>query len=399
MSDNIKELTQQALHYHSIEPRGKIAISLTKPMSGKEDLSLAYSPGVAAPVLAIADDQDLAYKYTAKGNMVAVITNGTAILGLGNLGASAAKPVMEGKAALFKCFADVNAIDLEVDTTDVEAFINVVKYLEPSFGGINLEDIKAPDCFIIEKELSQIMNIPVFHDDQHGTAIVAAAGLFNAIKLTNRDISKLKLVCNGAGAAGLASLELFKEMGVRAENITLCDTKGVIYKGRSEGMNQWKSNFAIETPNRTLSEALQDADVFFGVSAKGALTTHMVESMANQPIIFALANPDPEIMPNEVKSVKPDAIIATGRSDFPNQVNNVLCFPYIFKGALSVKAKTINTAMKIAAVEALAKLAQEDADRELCAEYIIVSPFDKRLANTIPQAVAQAAIDTGVARS
>lgn len=399
MSDNIKELTQQALHYHSIEPRGKIAIALTKPMSGKEDLSLAYSPGVAAPVLAIADDQDLAYKYTAKGNMVAVITNGTAILGLGNLGASAAKPVMEGKAALFKCFADVNAIDLEVDTTDVEAFINVVRHLEPSFGGINLEDIKAPDCFIIEKELSQIMNIPVFHDDQHGTAIVAAAGLFNAIKLTNRDISKLKLVCNGAGAAGLASLELFKEMGVRAENITLCDTKGVIYKGRSEGMNQWKSNFAIETPNRTLSEALQDADVFFGVSAKGALTTHMVEGMANQPIIFALANPDPEIMPNEVKSVKPDAIIATGRSDFPNQVNNVLCFPYIFKGALSVKAKTINTAMKIAAVEALAKLAQEDADRALCAEYIIVSPFDKRLANTIPQAVAQAAIDTGVARS
>lgn len=399
MSDNIKVLTQQALHYHSTEPHGKIAIALTKPMSGKEDLSLAYSPGVAAPVLAIADDPDLAYKYTEKGNMVAVITNGTAILGLGNLGASAAKPVMEGKAALFKYFADVDAIDLEVDTTDVENFINVVRYLEPSFGGINLEDIKAPDCFIIEKELSRIMNIPVFHDDQHGTAIVAAAGLLNSIKLTNRDISNLKLVCNGAGAAGLASLELFKEIGVRPENITLCDTKGVIYKGRSEGMNQWKSNFAIETPNRTLAEALQDADVFFGVSAKGALTAHMVAGMADKPIIFALANPDPEIMPDEIKSVKPNAIIATGRSDFPNQVNNVLCFPYMFKGALSVKAKTINTAMKIAAIEALAKLAQEDAERSLSAEYIIVSPFDKRLATTIPQAVAQAAIDTGVARS
>lgn len=388
----------KALDYHSKMPHGKIAIALTKPMSNSEELSLAYSPGVAAPVLAIAQNKDLVYKYTAKGNMVAVVTNGTAILGLGNLGALAAKPVMEGKAGLFKLFAGIDAIDLGIDTTNVETFINVVKHLAPSFGGINLEDIKAPDCFIIENELSKIMDIPVFHDDQHGTAIVAAAGLLNAIELTSRDISTIKLVCNGAGAAGLASLNLFKEIGVKAENITLCDTKGVIYKGRIENMNEWKAPFAIDTNARTLAEALIDADVFFGVSAKGALTTQMVASMTAKPIIFALANPEPEIMPHEAKLIKPNAIIATGRSDFPNQVNNVLCFPYIFKGALSVRAKTINTTMKIAAIRALAKLARENNEKSLSADYIIVSPFDKRLVNTIPQAVAQAAIESGVAR-
>lgn len=399
MSDISKELQQNALDYHSAEPKGKIAIALTKSMKNKQDLALAYSPGVAAPVLAIADDESLIYKYSAKGNMVAVITNGTAILGLGNLGPYAAKPVMEGKAALFKLFAGIDAVDISVDTTDVETFINVVKYLSPSFGGINLEDIKAPDCFIIEEALNQYMNIPVFHDDQHGTAIVAAAGLLNAVELTKRDIASIKLVCNGAGAAGLASLELFKAMGVKSENIILCDTKGVVYKGRNEGMNRWKDKFAIVTDKRDLKDALVGADVFFGVSAKGALTQEMVALMADEPIIFALANPDPEIMPYEVKAIRPNAIIATGRSDFPNQVNNVLCFPYIFRGALDVKAKTINMEMKIAAVKALARLAREDKEHPLCADHIIVSPFDKALASTISAAVAQAAIASGVARS
>ena len=378
-------------------------------MATQRDLSLAYSPGVAVPVLAIAEDPSRAYDYTTKGNFVAVITNGTAILGLGNRGALAAKPVMEGKAVLFKRFADVDSIDLEVDTEDADEFVNCVRFLGPSFGGINLEDIKAPECFVIEQRLRELMDIPVFHDDQHGTAIISAAGLINALDLTGRDIASTKLVCNGAGSAGIACLELLKAIGFRPENLILCDTKGVIYQGREEGMNQWKSAHAVKTDARDLAEALAGADVVFGLSAKGAFSADMIRSMAPRPIIFAMANPDPEITPEEVARIRDDAIVATGRSDYPNQVNNVLGFPYIFRGALDVRAYTINDAMKIAAAEALANLAKEDVPDDVAAayqgnrprfgaQYIIPVPFDPRLISAIPVAVAKAAMDSGVAR-
>jgi len=399
---------KEALDFHANGRPGKLEINPTKPMATQRDLSLAYSPGVAVPVKAIAEDPARAYDYTSKGNMVAVISNGTAILGLGNLGALASKPVMEGKAVLFKRFADVDSIDLEVDTTDIDAFVNAVRYLGPSFGGINLEDIKAPDCFIIESRLRELMDIPVFHDDQHGTAIIAVAGLINALHLTGRDMKTTKLVCNGAGAAGIACIELVKAMGFAPENVVLCDTKGVVYKGREEGMNQWKSAHAVETSKRTLAEAMDGADIFFGVSAKGALTEDMVRSMAPNPIIFAMANPDPEITPEEVARIRSDAIMATGRSDYPNQVNNVLGFPYIFRGALDVRATTINEEMKVAAANALAALAREDVPDDVAAayqgnrprfgpNYIIPVPFDPRLISAIPVAVAKAAMESGVA--
>ncbi|MGQ0484741.1 MAG: NADP-dependent malic enzyme [Hyphomicrobiales bacterium] len=400
---------EEALQFHQRGKPGKIEINPTKPMATQRDLSLAYSPGVAVPVRRIAEDPDTVYDYTAKGNFVAVITNGTAILGLGDLGALAAKPVMEGKAVLFKRFADVDSIDLEIDTKDVDEFIGAVRYLGPSFGGINLEDIKAPDCFIIEQRLRELMDIPVFHDDQHGTAIIATAGLINALEITKRDIKKIKLVCNGAGAAAIACVELVKSLGVPGENVILCDSKGVVYKGRSEGMNQWKSAHAVATKARSLADAMQGADVFFGLSVAGALTPAMVASMAKNPIIFAMANPDPEILPEEVAKVRSDAIMATGRSDYPNQVNNVLGFPYIFRGALDVRARTINEEMKIAAAQALARLAREDVPDEVAAayhgsrlsfgpDYMIPVPFDPRLISTIPVAVAKAAMDSGVAR-
>ena len=400
---------QEALLFHSGGRPGKLEVVATKPMATQRDLSLAYSPGVAVPVLAIAEDPSRAYDYTVKGNFVAVITNGTAILGLGNRGALAAKPVMEGKAVLFKRFADIDSIDLEVSTEDPDQFINCVRYLGAGWGGINLEDIKAPECFIIEQRLRELLDIPVFHDDQHGTAIISAAGLINALDLTGRDVKNTKLVCNGAGAAGIACLELLKAIGFKAENLILCDTKGVIYQGRTEGMNQWKSAYAIKTSARTLAEAMEGADAFFGLSVKGAVTKDMVKSMAAKPIIFALANPDPEITAEEVAEVRDDAIMATGRSDYPNQVNNILGFPFIFRGALDVRASTINMEMKIAAARALADLAREDVPDEVAAayqgarprfgrDYIIPVPFDPRLIHVIPCAVAQAAMDSGVAR-
>jgi malate dehydrogenase (oxaloacetate-decarboxylating)(NADP+) len=400
---------QEALKFHADGRPGKLEVVATKPMATQRDLSLAYSPGVAVPVLAIANDPATAFDYTDRGNMVAVISNGTAILGLGNLGALASKPVMEGKAVLFKRFADVDSIDLEVATEDVDQFVNAVRYLGPSFGGINLEDIRAPDCFVIESRLRELMDIPVFHDDQHGTAIIAAAGLLNAIHLTGRDIATTKLVCNGAGAAGIACIELVKALGMRPENVILCDTKGVIYQGRTEGMNQWKTAHAAKTESRTLADAMKGADVVFGLSAKGALSDEMIRSMADKPIIFAMANPDPEITPEEVAAIRDDAIVATGRSDYPNQVNNVLGFPYIFRGALDVRATTINEAMKTAAAHALAALAREDVPDEVAAayqgvrpkfgpQYIIPVPFDPRLLSEVPAAVAQAAMDSGVAR-
>ncbi|WP_421725518.1 NADP-dependent malic enzyme [Bauldia sp.] len=400
---------QEALHFHGHGKPGKLEINATKPMATQRDLSLAYSPGVAVPVNAIAEDPARAFDYTTRGNLVAVISNGTAILGLGNLGALASKPVMEGKAVLFKRFADVDSIDLEVDTEDTDVFIETVRHLGPSFGGINLEDIRAPDCFIIESRLRELMDIPVFHDDQHGTAIIATAGLINALHLTGRDMATAKLVCNGAGAAGIACVELVKALGMPPENVILCDTKGPIYKGREAGLNQWKSAHATDTDARTLAEAVAGADVFFGLSVKGALTPEMVASMADQPIIFAMANPDPEITPEEVARIRDDAIMATGRSDYPNQVNNVLGFPYIFRGALDVRATTINDAMKIAAAEALAGLAREDVPDEVAAayqgvrpkfgpNYIIPVPFDPRLISEVPAAVAKAAAETDVAR-
>ncbi|MER8742600.1 NADP-dependent malic enzyme [Mesorhizobium sp. M1004] len=400
---------EEALEFHAMGRPGKLEIVATKPMATQRDLSLAYSPGVAVPVLAIAEDPSRAFDYTTRGNMVAVISNGTAILGLGNLGALASKPVMEGKAVLFKRFADVDSIDLEVDTEDADEFINCVRFLGPSFGGINLEDIKAPECFIIEQRLRELMDIPVFHDDQHGTAIISAAGLINALEITGRDMKTTKMVCNGAGAAGIACIELMKAMGFAPENIILCDTKGVVYQGRTEGMNQWKSAHAVKTATRSLAEALDGADVFLGLSAKGALTTRMVQSMAKNPIIFAMANPDPEITPEEVAEIRTDAIMATGRSDYPNQVNNVLGFPYIFRGALDVRATTINDDMKIAAARALADLARKDVPDDVAAayqgnrpkfgpNYIIPVPFDPRLISAIPLAVAKAAMESGVAR-
>ncbi len=404
---------EEALALHSSGRPGKLETRISKPITTARDLSLAYSPGVAEPCLQIHRDPSLAYDYTTKGNMVAVVSNGTAVLGLGNLGALASKPVMEGKVALFKRFADVDGIDLCIDTEDVDQIINCVRYLGPSFGGINLEDIKAPECFIVEQRLRELMDIPVFHDDQHGTAIVAAAGLINACHLTGRDLKSVKLVVNGAGAAAIACVELLKAMGAHPQNITLCDTKGVVYQGRTEGMNQWKSAHAIKTDARTLTQALAGADAFFGLSVKGALTKEMVAGMADKPIIFAMANPDPEITPEEARAVSPDAIIATGRSDYPNQVNNVLGFPYIFRGALDVRASTINEAMKIAAAEALAMLAREDVPDEVTTagsggaggrrlmfgpEYIIPNAFDPRLMSRLPPAVAKAAMDSGVAR-
>jgi malate dehydrogenase (oxaloacetate-decarboxylating)(NADP+) len=400
---------QEALDFHSRGKPGKLEITPTKPMATQRDLSLAYSPGVAVPVERIAEDPKNAYLYTNRGNLVAVISNGTAILGLGNLGALASKPVMEGKAVLFKRFADVDSIDLEVDTEDVDAFINCVRYLGPSFGGINLEDIKAPDCFVIEQRLRELMDIPVFHDDQHGTAIIATAALINALHLTGRDIRTTKLVCSGAGAAAIACVELIKSIGMPNENVTLIDREGVVYRGRTKGMDQWKSAHAVETKSRTLADAMEGADIFFGLSAAGVLTQDMVKRMAPQPIIFAMANPEPEIRPELVYAVRDDAIVATGRSDYPNQVNNVLGFPYIFRGALDVQASTINDAMKIAAAHAIAELARTDVPDQVAAayggqrphygrDYIIPAPFDPRLISTIPPAVAKAAMDTGVAR-
>ena len=408
MSNKTRVTDEEALSYHLEPSPGKLTISASTPMATQRDLSLAYSPGVAVPVEAIAANPETAYDYTTKGNMVAVITNGSAILGLGNLGALASKPVMEGKAVLFKRFADVDSIDLELDTQDADEFINAVRLMGPAFGGINLEDIKAPECFIIEQRLREEMDIPVFHDDQHGTAVICAAGLLNALHLTGKKIEDCKIVLNGAGAAGIACIELIKAMGAKHNNCIVCDTKGVIYQGRTEGMNQWKSAHAAKTSDRSLEEAMAGADVFLGVSAKGAVTQDMVKSMADNPVIFAMANPDPEITPEDAHEVRPDAIVATGRSDYPNQINNVLCFPYLFRGALDIRARTINDAMKIACAEALAELARADVPDEVAVaygrkltfgrDYIIPTPFDPRLIHTIPPAVAKAGIDTAVSR-
>ncbi len=400
---------EEALEFHASGRPGKLEITATKPLTTQRDLSLAYSPGVAAPCLRIAANPDKVYDYTAKGNLVAIISNGTAVLGLGDLGALASKPVMEGKAVLFKRFADVDGIDLEVDTHDVDEFINAVRYLGPTFGGINLEDIKAPECFIIEQRLRELMDIPIFHDDQHGTAIITAAGLLNALDITGRSMANTHIVVNGAGAAAIACVELIKRMGVPHDNVIMCDTKGTIYQGRTDSMNQWKSAHTVPTKTRTLTEAIKGADVFLGLSVKGAVTPEMVKSMADRPIIFAMANPDPEISPEAVHATRSDAIVATGRSDYPNQVNNVLGFPYIFRGALDVRARAINDEMKIAAANALAELARQDVPDEVAAayagrrlkygpEYIIPAPFDPRLIATVPPAVAKAAMDTGVAR-
>ena len=405
---NVRYTEAEALEFHSRGRPGKIEIVATKPMATQRDLALAYSPGVAVPVRAIAEDPGCAYDFTAKGNLVAVISNGTAILGLGNLGALAAKPVMEGKAVLFKRFADVDAIDIEVKTEDAQRFIDCVELLEPSFGGINLEDIAAPDCFIIEQTLRERMNIPVFHDDQHGTAIITTAGLINACFLTKRRLADIKVVVNGAGAAAIACTELVKAMGVKGDNVIMCDRKGVIHKGRTD-LDQWKSAHAVETDKRTLAEALEGADVFLGLSAANVLSKEMVKKMAKEPIIFAMANPDPEIWPPDAMEARPDAIIATGRSDFPNQVNNVLGFPFIFRGALDVRATAINDQMKIAAAEALAELAREPVPEEVAAayggraqsfgrDYIIPAPFDPRLMEVVASAVAEAAVASGVAQ-
>lgn len=403
---NVQFSEREALLYHSEGRPGKIEIIASKPMATQRDLALAYSPGVAVPVRAIAADPATAYDLTAKGNLVAVISNGTAILGLGNLGALASKPVMEGKAVLFKRFADVDSIDLELKTEDVDRFIDAVELLEPSFGGINLEDIKSPECFVIEQTLRERMNIPVFHDDQHGTAIIAAAGLINALHLTGRDIKDTRIVMNGAGAAAIACAELIKAMGLPSNNLLMLDRDGVIYQGR-DGVNQWQSAHAVVTERRTLADALEGADVFIGLSAAGALPAALLNHMALKPIIFAMANPDPEITPPEARAARPDAIIATGRSDYPNQVNNVLGFPFIFRGALDVRATTINDAMKIAAARALAELARQQVPEEVAAaygtqhsfgpDYIIPAPFDPRLMEIVPAAVAQAAMDSGVA--
>lgn len=409
--DEIKKsfTDQEALDFHQFPTPGKLSVTASKPMATQRDLSLAYSPGVAVPVLAIAENEDLAYDYTSKGNVVAVISNGTAILGLGNLGALASKPVMEGKSVLFKRFADIDSIDIEMSSTDIEEIITTVKNISPTFGGINLEDIKSPECFIIESRLKELCDIPVFHDDQHGTAIIAAAGLINACEITGRKMSDLKVAVSGAGAAGLSCISLIKSLGVKHENVIVCDREGVVYQGRTSGMDQFKSAHAVPTDRRTLAEAMEGADCFLGLSAKGAVTKEMVASMAKNPIIFAMANPDPEIRPEEIYEVRDDAIVATGRSDYPNQVNNVLGFPYIFRGALDVRARTINEEMKLAAAKALAELAREDVPDEVMAayhgrqlkfgpNYIIPTPFDPRLIASIPPAVAQAAIETGVAR-
>jgi malate dehydrogenase (oxaloacetate-decarboxylating)(NADP+) len=400
---------QEALDYHSMGRKGKIEVITTKPCATSRDLALAYSPGVAEPCLEIEKNPDDAYKYTAKGNLVAVVSNGTAVLGLGDIGALAGKPVMEGKGVLFKSFADVDVFDIELDTKDSDELIRTVKLLEPTFGGINLEDIKGPECFYIEEKLQEIMNIPVFHDDQHGTAIISAAGMINALEIIGKKIEDVKIVVNGAGAAGIACANLAITMGIDNNNVILCDTKGVIYKGRTEGMNEYKERLAAETDARTLEDAMVDADIFFGVSAKGALTNEMLKSMAKDPIVFAMANPDPEITPPEAKAVRDDVIIGTGRSDYNNQVNNVLCFPFLFRGALDTHASAINAEMKLAAVKALAELAKEDVPDSVRKayggevikfgrEYVIPKPFDPRVLLHVAPAVAQAAMDTGVAR-
>jgi len=405
---NNKVTDEDALAFHLEPTPGKFEITATVPMTTQRDLSLAYSPGVAVPCLKISENPELAYDYTNKGNLVAVISNGTAVLGLGNLGALGSKPVMEGKAVLFKRFADVNSIDIELDTEDPDEFIKAVKLMGPTFGGINLEDIKAPECFIIEQALKEEMDIPVFHDDQHGTAVICAAGLINALHLSGKKIQDVKIVLNGAGAAGIACVELLKSMGAKHNNCVVCDTKGVIYQGRTEGMNQWKSAHAVATEMRSLGEAMVDADVFLGVSVKGAVTQDMVKKMAENPVIFAMANPDPEITPEKAHEVRSDAIVATGRSDYPNQVNNVLGFPYLFRGALDIHARAINDEMKIACARALAELAREDVPDEVALaygtklsfgrDYIIPTPFDPRLIHRIPPAVARAGMDTGAAR-
>lgn len=406
--DELIVTEQDALDYHKMGQPGKLSVKATKPLMTQRDLSLAYSPGVAAPCIAISNDPEKAYEYTAKGNMVAVISNGTAVLGLGKLGALASKPVMEGKAVLFKRFSDIDAVDIEVNTENPDEFINCVRYLGKSWGGINLEDICAPDCFIIEQKLRELLDIPVFHDDQHGTAIIVLAGLINATHINNKDFFNSKIVVNGAGAAGIACIELLKHYGVPAKNIILCDTKGVIFKGRTDNMNPWKEKHAVNTNARSLEDAMKDADIFLGLSVRGAISKAMVSSMAKNPIIFALANPDPEITPDEVKEVRDDAIVATGRSDYPNQVNNVMCYPYIFRGALDVHATTINEDMKISAAKSLAALARETVPEEVASSYsnrimsygkgyIIPVPFDARLITTIPIAVAKAAMSSGVA--
>jgi len=400
---------KEALEFHSLNKPGKIEINSSKPMTTKRDLALAYSPGVAVPVRAIYENREAAYDYTSKGNLVAVISNGSAILGMGNLGALASKPVMEGKAVLFKRFADIDSIDLEIDSQDVNEIINSIKNFACSFGGINLEDIAAPDCFVIEEKLKELLDIPVFHDDQHGTAIITTAALLNALDISGKSIKDIKVVVNGAGASAIACTNLFKNSGVPNENVTMLDRKGVIYRGRTEGLDQWKSSHAIDTKNRTLEEAINGADVFLGLSEKGALKKELVKTMAKNPIIFACANPDPEITPEEIMEVRDDAIIATGRSDYPNQVNNLIGFPYIFRGALDVRATTINEDMKVAAANAIAKLAREDVPDEVVAamggdrphygkDYIIPSTFDPRLISIIPAAVAKAAMDSGVAK-
>ena len=400
---------KEALDFHKFKKPGKIEIISSKNMTTKRDLALAYSPGVAAPVKMISENPEAAYDYTSKGNLVAVISNGSAILGMGNLGALASKPVMEGKAVLFKRFADIDSIDLEIDCSDADEIINSIKNFAPSFGGINLEDIAAPDCFIIEQKLKEILDIPVFHDDQHGTAIITTAALINALDISGKSIKEIKVVVNGAGASAQACTELFKNFGVPNENVIMLDRKGVIYKDRTDGIDQWKSRYAIETKLRTLEEAIDGADVFLGLSAKGALKKELVKKMAKNPIIFACANPDPEITPEEIYDVRKDAIVATGRSDYPNQVNNLIGFPYIFRGALDVRSKTINEEMKVAAAKAIAELAREDVPDEVVAamggerphygkDYIIPSTFDPRLISVIPAAVAKAAMDSGVAR-
>ncbi|PLX80331.1 MAG: NADP-dependent malic enzyme [Desulfuromonas sp.] len=400
---------QEALDYHSTGRKGKIEVITTKPCATSRDLSLAYSPGVAEPCLDIEKNPNDAYEYTAKGNLVAVVSNGTAVLGLGDIGALAGKPVMEGKGVLFKSFADVDVFDIELDTKDSDELIRTVKLLEPTFGGINLEDIKGPECFYIEEELQKIMNIPVFHDDQHGTAIISAAGMLNALEIIGKKVEDAKIVVNGAGAAGIACANLAITMGINKNNVILCDTKGVIYKGRAEGMNDYKERLAAETDARTLEDAMVDADIFFGVSAKGALSPEMLKTMAKDPIVFAMANPDPEITPPEAKAVRDDVIIGTGRSDYNNQVNNVLCFPFLFRGALDTHASAINDEMKLAAVRALAELAKEDVPDSVRRayggdvikfgrEYLIPKPFDPRVLLHVAPAVAQAAMDSGVAR-
>ena len=407
MSEN-KITREEALNFHLEPAPGKWEVIATVPMTTQRDLSLAYSPGVAVPCEEIAQEPERAYDYTNKGNLVAVISNGTAVLGLGNLGALGSKPVMEGKSVLFKRFADVNSIDIELDTEDTDEFCKAVKLMGPTFGGINLEDIKAPECFVIEQRLKEDMDIPVFHDDQHGTAVICAAGLINALHLSGKNIKDVKIVLNGAGAAGIACIELLKSMGAQHQNCIVCDTKGVIYQGRTEGMNQWKSAHAVKTDLRTLTEAMKDADVFLGVSVKGAVTVDMVKAMAPDPVIFAMANPDPEITPEEARAVRADVIVATGRSDYPNQVNNVLGFPYLFRGALDIHARAINDPMKIACAEALAELARQDVPDEVAMaygkeltfgkNYIIPTPFDPRLIHRIPPAVAKAGMETGAAR-